>query len=95
MTIFRHLQDQKRRNMMLCAGDGWRGRDMKVWGTKKGLIKGYRRGKKRFRTICLGYAHVSNMGERCNGKDNKKVVPCRIKWHWGANCARFRQQLRG
>ncbi|GBM16868.1 hypothetical protein AVEN_99760-1 [Araneus ventricosus] len=45
MTIFRHLQDQKRRNMMLCAGDGWRGRDMKVWRTKKGLIKGYRRGK--------------------------------------------------
>ncbi|GBM94670.1 hypothetical protein AVEN_1791-1 [Araneus ventricosus] len=35
------------------------------------------------------------MGERCNGKVNKKVVPCRIKWHWGANCARFRQQLRG
>ncbi|GBN88345.1 hypothetical protein AVEN_53728-1 [Araneus ventricosus] len=47
MTIFRHLQDQKRRNMMLCAGDGWRGRDMKVWGTKKGLIKGYQRGGER------------------------------------------------
>ncbi|GBN60703.1 hypothetical protein AVEN_15048-1 [Araneus ventricosus] len=28
------MVDQKRRNMMLCAGDGWKGRDMKVWGTK-------------------------------------------------------------
>ncbi|GBL74399.1 hypothetical protein AVEN_160159-1, partial [Araneus ventricosus] len=46
MTIFRYPQDQKRRNMMLCAGDGWKGRDMKVWGTKKGLIKGYRREEK-------------------------------------------------
>ncbi|GBM95833.1 hypothetical protein AVEN_242838-1 [Araneus ventricosus] len=74
MTIFRHLQGQKRRNMILCAGDGWRERDMKVWGTKKGLIKGIEGGKKRLRTICLGYAHVSNMGERCNGKDNKKKL---------------------
>ncbi|GBN18302.1 hypothetical protein AVEN_170198-1 [Araneus ventricosus] len=48
MTIFRHLQDQKRRNMMLCAGDGWRGRDMKVWGTKKGLFKGGKRDSEPF-----------------------------------------------